>query len=509
MSKTISEKIIANLQNSSQDRKLFIDKDGSIVTCAEFEKLVLVFQNFILAKSVLPGLRIGLYLERSVRSIAAIVAILRVGAVAVPLDFHSVPERALSVFSDAQIRFAICDSLKLKELLARTSEKIELFSTMEIESFQYQPQKNIYIETPDDPAYITYTSGTTGRPKGVLLSRKAIDGYLTWFSSIANSSDRFVMALPFSTTVSLVDVFSPFYSNCLGVVFPEKLSKEPREFVRYMEKQNTTILMLPATVLHMLVSFGDLSKKNVPSLTKTLFGASAYPADQLRVMRAALHEVEITHLYGNTETGIVCSQKVPELFIDEKDLFLPVGKICSHLQGRLERNISGFVFPDNEGELWVSGANIMTSYWNRPEQTTKKLVKDIKGAIWYRTGDIARELAPGCFQLIGRVDRLFKKNGYQVEPEEIERQLSLLKEISTVAVIPQKRSSGESLAYSYIIKKPDVDLSIIKLKKYCSEKLPSHMIPDRFIFLSEFPKTSSGKIDYIKLAEIKNDQEFE
>lgn len=504
MSDNLGNKIKKSIEPSSENKTLFFDKDGASIGCNEFEKSVLNFENFLLIKNILPGQRIGIYFERSVKSVAAIVAILRLGAVAVPLDLHSTPERALSVFTDAQVGLIISNSLALEDLLSDANETINFVLLSEVESANLEQKKNTYVENPDDPAYICYTSGTTGRPKGVLLSRKAIDGYVGWFASHVSPSDRFVMSLPFSTTVSLVDVFAPFYANNINVVFPESLSKVPKDFVSYMEAQQTTVLMVTATVLHMLVNYGGLSKKNVPSLRKVLFGASAYPADQLRALRSALEGVEIIHLYGNTETGIIFSHKVPESFVNDEDLFLPVGKVCDHLLAKLERKSFELDFPENEGELWVSGANIMTSYWNRPDQTSKKLVQDSGGVVWYRTGDIGKEIAPGYYRLIGRVDRVFKKNGYQVEPEEIERQLSLLKEISNVAVIPIKRSSGEPLISAYLIKKSDVEVSILSLKKHCSEKLPSHMIPDRFVFLTEFPRTTSGKIDYIKLSETKN-----
>ncbi len=504
MPKTLSQIISDHLSHLSPQQTVFIDYDGTKVSAAEFSKLIVIFENFFLSKQISPGQRIGLYFERSVRFVAAIIAVIRTGGVVVPLDFNSVPERALSVFLDAEISFALSDSPKLKELAA---EKFPILSVPEVKNASPVLQKNSYIGRPEDPAYLAYTSGTTGRPKGAILSHRAIHGYLTWFASVASSSDRFVMALPFSTTVSFVDTFSVFYTGCTGIVFAEKLLKEPKEFVTHMKKNQTTVLMVTATSLHMLMNYGELSQENVPSLKKVLFGASAYPTDQLRTLRGKLPDVEISHLYGNTETGIICSYTLPQKFTTEDDVFMPVGKLLPHLRARLERNIPDMDFPENEGEMWVSGANILTGYWNRPDQTLKKVVADEDGTVWYRTGDVAQEVTPGCYRLIGRVDRIFKKNGYQVEPEEVERHLSLLSEISNLAVIPQKRASGETLVYAYVIKAPDAELSVIKLKKYCAEKLPSHMVPDRFIFMAEFPKTTSGKIDYIKLAEIKHELE--
>ena len=181
----------------------------------------------------------------------------------------------------------------------------------------------------------------------------------------------------------------------------------------------------------------------------------------------------------------------------------PIGKVCSHLQGRVVDEHGVDVPRGSEGELCIAGPNVMQGYWALPEQTARSFFVSADSSAWYRTGDIVTEDAAGCYTYKGRRDRMVKRRGYRVELGEIEAGLYRHPNVKEAAVVAfADEQEGISIT-AFLSSRDEKPPSLIAIKRFCSENLPLYMIPDKFQWFESLPKTSTDKIDYQRLKEMR------
>jgi acyl-coenzyme A synthetase/AMP-(fatty) acid ligase len=204
-------------------------------------------------------------------------------------------------------------------------------------------------------------------------------------------------------------------------------------------------------------------------------------------------------MYGPTETNVCTWYEIPAHVPDDRRDPYPIGKVCSNLRGKVV-DIDGTDLPaDAEGELVISGPNVLQGYWNLPEQSAKAFLVDAEGIRWYRTGDIVVLDENEDYVFVGRRDRMVKRRGHRVELGEIEAGLYRHAGIREAAVVARPEEGGVRIR-AFIAMKDGHQGSIIELKRFSAENLPTAMIPDDFVFLDALPKTSTDKMDYQRLA---------
>jgi acyl-CoA synthetase (AMP-forming)/AMP-acid ligase II len=252
----------------------------------------------------------------------------------------------------------------------------------------------------------------------------------------------------------------------------------------------------------LLAQFGKLEQHDYSALRLVLFAGEVFPIKYLKLLKSLWLRPRYFNLYGPTETNVCTFYEVARLLPESQAEPVPIGKACHPYYEALIVNEAGAeVAKGVEGELCIAGPGVMQGYWNLPENTAKAFLPD-RDTRWYRTGDIVVELPDGNYKFVGRWDRMIKKRGYRIELGEIEAALYRHPPVKEAAVLAFPDIDGVAVK-AFIGTRDGSKLSIIELKKFCSENLPLYMIPDSFCFLESLPKTSTDKIDYLKLKNLR------
>jgi amino acid adenylation domain-containing protein len=465
---------------------------------------------------VRPGDRVGICCPKSVDTVAAIFGTLKTGAAYVPCDPHVPASRNAYILSNCGVKVALVEE-ELAQALRPELKKLEAGPTVfvipsagdgsalshALEAAQANDKAaivNTAIPGPDDLAYILYTSGSTGRPKGVMLSHRNAVSFVDWCSETFTPAEdeRFSSHAPFHFDLSILDLYVPLKHGATLVIFSYEVGKEPGRLARVIAAERITSWYSAPSILSLLVQYGNLPKNDYSSLRRVLFAGEVFPVRYLRALKELIPHPRYYNLYGPTETNVCNFHEIPALVPAERTEPYPIGKLCSHCDGRVVDADGRDVERGQEGELCIAGPSVTSGYWNLPEQTARAFLPAAAEKKWYRTGDIVYEEPDGVFIYRGRRDRMVKKRGYRVELGEIEACLYRHPQIRQAAVLALEDPDGIRIK-AFISTQGGQRLSLIALKTFCSEHLPVYMVPDLFEFRASLPTTSTDKIDYQQL----------
>jgi amino acid adenylation domain-containing protein len=472
------------------------------------------------ASGVRAGDRVGIYARKSIDTVAAIYGTLKLGAAYVPVDPGAPPPRNAYILNNCAVKLAVverrfADRLRaeLQTLGAVPALLVPddvgggrgLASALDAADAEHRapPVANAAVE-PEDLAYILYTSGSTGKPKGVMLSHENAVSFVDWCSEVfaPRSEDRFSSHAPFHFDLSILDIHVALKHGATLVLVDEDIGKDAVRLAPMIAEQRITCWYSAPSILSLLAQFGNLGRYDYSALRLILFAGEVFPIKHLRSLTALLPKPRYFNLYGPTETNVCTFYEVALPIPPERNVPVPIGKVCSHLEGKVLAADGSELRRGEEGELCIAGRGVMQGYWALPEQTSRGFHQNGSGRRWYKTGDIVVEAPDGNYTYLGRRDRMVKRRGYRVELGEIESGLyrhGAIKEAAVVAV-PDEESGVRIRAFLSCreVKRP----SLIELKRFCSENLPLYMIPDQFIWCDALPKTSTDKIDYQRLKEM-------
>jgi amino acid adenylation domain-containing protein len=360
------------------------------------------------------------------------------------------------------------------------------------------PATSLPSASPDSSrlAYILYTSGSTGRPKGVMLSHANAASFIDWCSDVFEPTeyDRFSSHAPFHFDLSILDIYVSLKHGATLVIVEEQLGKEPARLAPWIADKKLTVWYSAPSILSLLAQFGKLDQRDYSSLRLVLI-------KYLKLLKSLWKHPRYFNLYGPTETNVCTFYEVPQLIPESQNEPVPIGEACPYCEPLVVSESTSKVGAGEEGELCIAGPSVLQGYWNLPENTAKAFLPG-RDTHWYRTGDIVVELPDGNYKFLGRRDRMIKKRGYRIELGEIEAALyrhPAIKEAAVVAFPDEENVPIKAFASA----RNGSKLSIIALKRFCSENLPLYMVPDIFCFLESLPKTSTDKIDYQKLKAMK------
>jgi amino acid adenylation domain-containing protein len=350
-----------------------------------------------------------------------------------------------------------------------------------------------------DLAYILYTSGSTGRPKGVALTHGNALSFVDWCSDVfaPTSDDVFSSHAPFHFDLSILDVYVPIKHGARLVLVGEQAGKEPLGLAQMIAEAGITVWYSTPSILNLLASFGHLERHDFGALRTVLFAGEVFPPAQLAALKRFWPEPRYCNLYGPTETNVCTWFEIPAA-VDPNDDPYPIGSVCPPNAAIVVDSSGARVAAGEEGELLVHGPNVMTGYWNRPEDNARAFLTDEQGRKWYRTGDIVVE-HEGVFHFRGRRDRMVKRRGYRVELGEIEAALARHPRVLECAVVARPDDALGVRITAFLNRGDAARLSIIELKQHCSAQLPVYMVPDDFCQIELLPRTSTDKIDYQSL----------
>jgi len=489
--------------------------EGS-VTYQELFELTQRLSDYLYNKGIRKGDRVGICMRKSIDTVATLYGILKTGAAYVPVDASAPPSRNAYIMHNCQVKVVVTERRfeeKLTDELNRLGANPQMLPIDRVgngdgllkaivDSGEYPPAAENEDCNPGDLAYILYTSGSTGKPKGVSLSHENAVSFVDWCSEIftPRADDRFSSHAPFHFDLSILDIHVSLKHGAVLVLIAEDIGKDPVRLAPLIAEQRITCWYSAPSILGLLAQFGKLENYDYSALRVILFAGEVFPVKHLRTLSRLLPKARYFNLYGPTETNVCTFYEVPLPIAETRANPFPIGKVCSHLQGIVVDEDGKLLKTGIPGELCISGAGVMTGYWNLPEQTANAFLS-INSEKWYKTGDIVVEVEDGVYTYQGRRDRMVKRRGYRVELGEIEAGLYRHPLIKEAAVVAKTDEEAGVRIKAFLSCRQEKKPSIIAMKKFCTENLPLYMIPDEFVWMAMLPKTSTDKIDYQNLKE--------
>lgn len=488
--------------------------EGRRITYGELAALSDRLRDRLWHLGVRPGDRVGMRLHKSIDAVVAIFGILKAGAAYVPVDAESPAARGAYILNDCQVKALVTEqaleaplAAELQKLGASPAvlaidpdgEGIGIETLLDaLQQADPAPAVSSVRPTPGDLAYILYTSGSTGNPKGVVLTHGNAASFIDWcsetFAPVAG--DVFSSHAPFHFDLSILDLYVSIKHGCTLVLFGETVGKEPVRLAAAIAAEKISVWYSTPSILNFLALYGKLDRYDYSSLRMVCFAGEVFPVPQFRGIKRLWSRPRYFNLYGPTETNVCTFYEVPgDGSWEAMDTF-PIGRICQPNAGMVVDERGEPVPPGEPGELLVSGPNVMQGYWNLPEQNARAFHVDSSGVRWYRTGDIVREDATGQYTYLNRRDRMVKRRGYRVELGEIEAGLLRHPDIREAAVVAVPDSDSGVKIAAFVSPKAGRSLTIIALKTLSSKSLPPYMIPDSFTLVEALPRTSTNKVDF-------------
>ncbi|HSE18766.1 MAG TPA: amino acid adenylation domain-containing protein [Pyrinomonadaceae bacterium] len=466
------------------------------VSYAELNQRANQLAHYLREQGVGPEALVGVMLERSVELVVSLLAILKAGGAYVPLDAEYPAERLAFMIEDARLQLLLTTE-KLSSVAPRTEARV-ICLDREREVIASQDRENPQvISEPDDLAYVMYTSGSTGSPKGVAVPQRAVIRLVKETEYVRfGPYEVFLQLAPVSFDASTLELWGSLLNGARLVIMPPQ-TPSLEELGTAIRHHSVTTLWLTAGLFHLMV---DEQLEDLTGVRQLLAGGDVLSVAHVqRYLATADHGVLING-YGPTEnTTFSCTHRM-EAGSELASSSVPIGRPITNTQvyvldQRLEPAPVGVV-----GELYLGGAGLAREYLRRPELTAEKFVphpySNEPGARLYRTGDLVRWLADGTLEFVGRIDQQVKLRGFRVELGEIESVLNEHEAVRESAVLARMDQPGERRLAAYVVT-TDAGQTIDKaeLRSYLRERLPEYMVPSAYVQLESLPLTANGKVD--------------
>jgi amino acid adenylation domain-containing protein len=432
--------------------------------------------------------KIGVLLEPSVEFIVALFAILKAGGSYVPLD---------SGYPKSRLQFMLEDAgVKLLLTAGKTGLTVETICLDESwQQFETESRANLQTNTTaEDLAYVMYTSGSTGQPKGVAVTHRAINRLVRNTNYVElDETDRVGRASNVSFDAATFEIWGTLTSGATLVGFAKETVVSPTEFKRALAEEQITVMFL-TTALFNQVSQSEPDA--FASMRYLLYGGEACDAQAVRRVFETAKPPHFVHVYGPTESTTFSSwYDIQEIPADARTI--PIGRAVSNSELWVLDH-DGHVTPVGvPGELFIGGDGLAREYLKHPELTAEKFVphafSDEPGARLYRTGDLVRYLRDGNIEFLGRMDQQVKIRGFRIELGEIEAVLNEHAAVRESLVIVRDDAAGEKRLVAYVV--ADTDTIVNELRSWLRERLPAFFVPAFFIVLDTLPLTANGKVD--------------
>lgn len=439
------------------------------------------------ARGVSRGDVVAVILERSCDTIAALIGLLKIGAVYLPIDPSQPEARALAMLQAAKARMVLTRGA-WETALAGT---VPLLTPEQVDRVAARPSMEIEA-VPGDPAYVIFTSGSTGTPKGVVVPHRAIanlDAARQLHDPIG-PGDRILAAISVGFDVSIGQLLLPLLRGACVVVAPDVRMMTPAQFWAFLANHAVThINSVPSFFEAML----DGAPENA-RLKRLMLGGEPLSAALARRLRSALNGTQVVNMYGPTETTVDASAYMVPADLAGDTKSLPIGRPLPNysffiLDEQLRQTGIGHV-----GELYIGGSGLALGYLGAPDQTAARFIDSDYGRI-YRTGDLASWRDDGEVLFLGRADGQVKIRGHRIELGEIQAQLLAHPGVQSAAVIARPDSAGALKLLGYVVPREETAIDVTALRSQLAAALPSYMVPSAIMLLDRLPLTTNGKLD--------------
>lgn len=482
------------MQAARQPEAVAVSYGAKQITYRELNTRANQLAHYLRRRGVGPDVRVGVLLDRSVEMIVALLGIIKAGGAYVPLD---------GSFPEQRLRFMLEDAEVALLLTQQGQPKIDVSEVVYLDEpwgqFGSESRENPEILTSaENLAYVMYTSGSTGQPKGVCVTHRAINRLLRNTNYVQlNESDRIAQVSNAAFDAATFEIWGALIHGARLVGLAKETVLSPPEFKRAVAEQHISTMFLTTALFNQIAQ--SLPETFAP-LRYLLFGGEACDPQSVRRVLELGKPEHLLHVYGPTESTTFTT------YYDVSDVqagarTIPIGRALSNTEvWVLDRNMQ--VTPVGvTGELYIGGDGLARDYLRRPELTAEKFVPHPfsaePGARLYRTGDLVRCLSDGNIEFLKRMDQQVKIRGFRIELGEIEAALHDHPSVRESIVIVHEQSSGDKHLVAYLVIDPGIAAQqfIPELRDWLRARLPDYMTPSDFVVLDELPLNANGKID--------------
>ncbi len=453
--------------------------------------------HFLRKHGVGPESLVGVSLKRCPELVVALLGVWKAGGAYVPLDPAYPPERLAFMVGDAGVRMLLTDA-SCKPLFPSVGDKAVCLDTDWPTIEQEEAGNPGAGAVPSNLAYVMYTSGSTGQPKGAMILHGGLVNYLCW--AIQAYGVQAGGSVPVHSSISFDLTVTSLYPILLAGGHAELLPEDAgaQNLLAALRRCGNRSLV-KITPAHLDLLGQQLRSDEIAELTKTfVIGGENLLAESVQVWRDFAPSTRLINEYGPTETVVGCCvyEVKPD---DPRSGSIPIGRPIANTQLYILDPDMQPVPLGETGELYIGGAGVARGYLNRPELTQERFLVDRfsgrDGARLYKTGDLARYRPDGILEYLGRVDNQVKIRGYRIELGEIEAILAGHPEVQSCAVLAREDSPGNKQLVGYVVSRGGGTPAVEGMSDFLKMRLPEYMVPAQFVLLESLPLTQNGKVD--------------
>lgn len=486
--------LFARVAHQSPDAVALV-QDNRTLTYRRLDEQADALAHHLRMLGARPGVQVGLLMGRSIEWVVSLLAVLKTGGAYLPLSVDDPAERIEFMLRDAAAPILLLDPGRARLPSGYPGRVVELDRRW-LAQASPPDAETAWEVSGGDPAYVMYTSGSTGLPKAAVIPHRAIARLVLNTNYVDLNKDEVIAQLSSSSfDAATFEIWGALLNGARLVILGPEVLLSPQALHRRIRQEGITTMFLTTELFnHLAYSHPSLFE----GVRQVLFGGDRADVRAVREVLRRSPPQRLVNAYGPTEaTTFATWHRVTDVAADA--VTVPIGKPISNTTVYILDGHGVPVPAGIPGEIYIGGPGVAHGYLGRPALTAERFIPDPfagdRGALLFRTGDLARFLSDGSIEFLGRMDSQVKIRGFRVEPGEVEAVLRQHPEVREVVVVGRETSAGDKGLVAYIVPNEGHVLRENELADFARAKLPSYMVPAAVVILEALPVTASGKVD--------------